>query len=110
MTVGHLPAVMDITCVFFGPLRDVAGDKEVTQTLSAGATVADLVDALDATIETDRDSLHELLLADSGSLQDSVVVTVNKRHVSQLDGPDTPLSDGDTVRLTPSIMGGSHRT
>jgi len=100
---------MHITCVLFGPLRDVAGEKEVTQTLPAGATVADLVDALDATTGTDGDDLHGLLLADSGTLQDSVVVTVNKRHVSQLDGLATPLSDGDTVRLTPSIMGGSRR-
>ncbi len=100
---------MDVTCVFFGPLRDVAGDKEVTQTLPAGATVADLVDALDAATGTDGDDLRGSLLADDGTLQDSVVVTVNKRHVSQLDGLTTPLSDGDTVRLTPSIMGGSRR-
>jgi ThiS family. len=96
---------MDVSCTLFGPLREATGSKEVTVSLDKGATVRDLVEAVDA--ETGAGgAVGDALLTDDGSLPDSHVVTVNKQHARQRDGFDTLLSDGDTVRLTPSIMGG----
>lgn len=93
---------MDVDCVFFGPLRELTETKETTRSVAPGTTVGDLVEALVA----DHEGLDDRLLAGSGEIRDDVNVTVNKRNVRQLDGVSTVLSDGDTVRFSPSIQGG----
>jgi molybdopterin synthase sulfur carrier subunit len=93
---------MEIECVFFGPLQETAGTKTTTRTVEEATTVTELV----AELVTEYDGLEGRLLTEEGALRDSIVCTINKRHISQLDGESTTLSDGDTVRLTTSIQGG----
>lgn len=93
---------MDVDCVFFGPIRETTGTKEATRSLETGVTVREFIERLD----DDYDGLGDRLLTDSGTIPDDINVTVGKRNVRQLDGADTVLSDGDTVRVTTSIQGG----
>lgn len=94
---------MDVECVFFGPVRETVGTKETTRTVAQGTTIADLIETLVA----EYDGLRDVLLTDDGDLRETLVVTVNKQHIRYLDGESTALSDGDTVRITTSVQGGS---
>ena len=93
---------MEIKCVFFGPIQEGADTKTTTQTVGEHTTVIDLVEKL----ITEYASLDEQLLTDDGDIRDNIVVTINKRHIRHLDGEETELSNGDTVRITTSIQGG----
>lgn len=93
---------MEIECVFFGSIRETTGTKTTTMPIEPGTTVAELI----AELTDEYEGLGERLLTDSGDIPDSLVFTVNKRHIRHLNGESTELSDGDTVRITPSIQGG----
>jgi molybdopterin synthase sulfur carrier subunit len=93
---------MEIECVFFGPIQESTGTKTTTWTVEENMTITELLDEL----ISEYDDLEERLLTDGGALRDSLVLTVNKRHIDYLDGTSTELSEGDSVRLTTSIQGG----
>jgi len=90
---------VELECVFFGPLRDVVGQKTVryeTDAETAGELLGDL-----------QESYPELgTLVEDGELAGGIVVTHNHKHLRHRNGLETPLNDGDTVRLTPTIKGG----
>ncbi|QLG48362.1 MoaD/ThiS family protein [Natrinema halophilum] len=97
---------MQLECVFFGPFRDDVGRKTVRYETDA-ETVGDLLVELEMTYPT----LEGRLLADDGSgLAGETVVTKDTKHVTQLDGLETPLAEGNVIRLVPSVYGGSTRT
>jgi molybdopterin synthase sulfur carrier subunit len=94
---------VQIECRFFGPFEDETGTGTDLRETDA-ETVGDLLTEL----ERDYPSLAGRLLTEDGTdTAGSTVVTRNKRHVRQLDGLDTELDDGDVIRLTPSVYGGS---
>ena len=93
---------MQLECVFFGPFREAVGQKTV-QYETASETVGDLLSELEA----DYPVLEGDLLAEDGAeLAGDTVVTVDTRHVTQLEGLETPLEAGTVVRLVPSVYGG----
>ena len=93
---------MQVECRFFGPFRDDTGETTVDLETNA-RTVGDLL----AELERSYPSLAERLLdPDGDGLAGSTVVTRAKRDVRHLDGLDTELSDGDVIRLVPSVYGG----
>jgi molybdopterin synthase sulfur carrier subunit len=111
---------MQIEVSLFGQLREAVGRKTVEREVAEGATVAEVV----AGLVDDYDGLANYLDGVSpgsesetepgagdangnGAFAGKYVVTVNRRHVQQLDGPDTVLSAGDVVRLAPPVYGGS---
>ena len=51
-------------------------------------------------------SLIPLLRDESGALRPRVNIYVNDEHVRFRQGLETPLQEGDTVFVTPIIMGG----
>lgn len=93
---------MQVECTFFGPLRESAGTRTVEQELPGDATVDDLVDRLAA----EFDEFGEQVVDEDGGLSEAVNVTVDGRNVRQLDGEDSPLEDGATVRFAMSVVGG----
>lgn len=94
---------MDVTCVLFGPLRDATGNREVTLSVEKEeATIDDVLEALTG----EYPDMDGQLLNDDGTIQDGIVVTLEKRHVSQLEGATTDVPPGATVRITPSLQGG----
>lgn len=77
---------------------------------ASGATQIDLTattvkEALSA-LEQRYPSLVPLLRDESGALRPRVNIYVNDEHVRYRQGVHTPLQDGDTVYVTPIIMGG----
>lgn len=91
---------MPVECVFFGGFREAVGEKTVRRETDA-ATVGGLLGELRETYP----ALDGQLLADE-ELAGSVAVTVNERHLQQLNGLDTRIADGDVVRITQAIHGG----
>jgi molybdopterin converting factor small subunit len=51
-------------------------------------------------------ALTSFLRDESGALRPRVNIYVNDEHVRHRQGVQTPLQDGDTVLVTPIIMGG----
>jgi adenylyltransferase/sulfurtransferase len=83
------------------PLRHFA-DKQDSVELS-GATVGEVLGSLtDKYVELKR---H--LYSDEGKLRSFVNVYVNEEDIRYLKKDSTPVTDGDTVSIVPSIAGGS---
>ncbi|MFC6614057.1 ubiquitin-like small modifier protein 1 [Halopenitus salinus] len=91
---------MQVECRFFGPFREDVGERSVQLSTDA-ETYGDLL----AELERAHPALEGRIL-DDGSLSGDVSVTRDKRNIRQIDGLETPVEDGDVIRLTPSITGG----
>lgn len=96
---GCKPEVVEIECVFFGPLREAVGQKTVYLDTSAN-TAGDLLAELQASYPDMRE------LVDDGELADGIAVTHNGTHLPHCDGLATALEDGDLIRLTTAVYGG----
>ncbi len=82
------------------PLRPKT-DGEAELTVKA----ATLREAVDSVVEA-HPGLREHLLSKAGELHRFVNYFVNKTNARELDGPDTALSDEDTVLVLPAVAGG----
>ncbi len=67
-----------------------------------GATVGDVLTALDVTYP----GFRERLLDDNGKLRRFVNVFVSDDDVRFLDGLDTAVPAGETVSIVPAVAGG----
>ena len=82
------------------PLRPYASGES---TISLpGETVAEV---LEAVVER-HPELKKHLFGDKGQLRPFVNLFLKEDNVNQLQGLETPLSEGDTVLIIPSIAGG----
>ncbi|GAB7092852.1 hypothetical protein JCM30237_00040 [Halolamina litorea] len=94
---------MQIECKLFGPFRDDAGVEDVGGEYDTGTTVGELLRGLEA----DHPTLEGRIVDESAdTTAGSTVVTINKKNVKHIDGLATELSEGDTVRIVPSVYGG----
>ena len=91
---------MQVECRFYGPFREETGEKRIIHETNA-ETVGELLSDL----STRYPGLDGKLI-ENGEIAGSTVVTHNKKDIRHLDGPATELSDGDVIRLTPSVYGG----
>ena len=82
------------------PLRQYA-DKHDSVELS-GATVGEVLTALTAQYRDLRSQLYN----DAGKLRSFVNVYLNDEDIRYLEKDATPVKDGDTVSIVPSIAGG----
>src|SRR5271154_1768839 len=83
------------------PLRQFAGKKDSVQL--AGNTVGEVLHSL----TSEYSDLRRHLYNDEGKLRSFVNVYVNDEDIRYLSKEATPLKDGDTVSIVPSIAGGS---
>src|SRR5918998_1603602 len=83
------------------PLRPFT-DKQESVELS-GSTVGDLLKQL----TTRFDGLKKHLYTDEGKLRSFVNVYVNDEDIRYLQREQTPVKDGDTVSIIPSVAGGA---
>ena len=95
---------MEIELRFFATVREAVGARTTARTVDSGATVRDVL----AGLETEYPSLDGTLLTD-GAVAGSVTVLRNGRNVANLAGAETPLSDGDSLSVTPPVSGGCGR-
>ncbi len=83
------------------PLRQYAGKQDAVQL--AGKTVGEVLQSL----TSQYGELRRHLYNDEGKLRSFVNVYVNDEDIRYLSKEATPLKDGDTVSIVPSIAGGS---
>jgi sulfur-carrier protein adenylyltransferase/sulfurtransferase len=83
------------------PLRQYADKQDAVE--MPGATVAEVLTALTSKYAELRRHLYN----DEGKLRSFVNVYVNDDDIRYLNKDATPLKDGDTVSIVPSIAGGS---
>ena len=86
---------------FFATYRQIVGGKSVD--LAAPADVLSLLKEL-----SDRwPAFRELILnAEATDVGPDVIIMVNGRHITHLDGVQTALSESDYVAITPLVAGG----
>ena len=83
------------------PLRQFTGQKDSLEL--TGSTVGEIL----TTLTTLHPDLRKNLFTDQGKLRSFVNVYVNDEDIRYLQKDATPVADGDTVSIVPSIAGGS---
>ncbi len=83
------------------PLRQYAGKQDAVQL--SGQTVGEVLQSL----TSQYSDLRRHLYNDEGKLRSFVNVYVNDEDIRYLSKEATPLKDGDTVSIVPSIAGGA---
>src|SRR5215510_11494528 len=83
------------------PLRQYTGKKDTVQV--AGGTVGEALTAL----TTEHQDLRRNLYTDEGKLRSFVNVYLNDEDIRYLSKEATPVKEGDTISIVPSIAGGS---
>ena len=89
-----------IKVLFFANIRDITNEKETE--VSGPSTVKDLLVLLSG--HYGEDIMNEAF--DGDTVSDRVIVLVNGRHIAHTGGPDTRVTEGDTVAIFPIIGGG----
>lgn len=84
------------------PLRQYAEKLDAVEV--AGATVGEALDGLTSRYAELRRHLYN----EEGKLRSFVNVYVNDEDIRYLEKDATPLKDGDTISIVPSIAGGVH--
>ncbi len=92
---------MSVTITIPTALRQFAGGESRIE-VRAG-TAGEAVDQL----TSDYAELRRHLYDDTNKLRSFVNIYVNDEDIRHQSGPDTPLKDGDTLMIVPSIAGGA---
>lgn len=79
-----------------------AGESDVVVVVSEGATLSDVVQALDAGYP----GIAGRVLDDAGQIRRFVNVYVNDDDVRFASGLETPTPDGTKVSIIPAVAGG----
>ena len=92
---------MAITILIPTPLRQFTGGK--SEVLVEGANVTAALNAL--TVEFTEMRKH--LYTEQDALRNFINLYVGDEDIRYLDGPETALTDGETLTIVPSIAGGN---
>jgi len=82
------------------PLRQYAARQDAVEL--GGSTVGEVLSALTSCYQDLRRHLYN----DEGKLRSFVNVYVNDEDIRYLSRDATPVADGDTISIVPSIAGG----
>src|SRR5262244_4081012 len=92
---------MPVTITIPTPLRQfAAGQSEIEVNAS---TAGEALERLTAT----HAELRRHLFNDQNRLRNFVNIYVNDEDIRHIDGPNTPVKEGDTILIVPSIAGGN---
>jgi molybdopterin/thiamine biosynthesis adenylyltransferase/rhodanese-related sulfurtransferase/molybdopterin converting factor small subunit len=86
------------------PLRQYAGKQDAVEL--GGSTVGEVLGAL----TSEHTELRRHLYNDEGKLRSFVNVYLNDEDIRYMQKDATPVKDGDTISIVPSIAGGSVAT
>src|SRR3977135_4235965 len=92
---------MTITITIPTPLRQFAAGQSEIQV--EASTAGEALDQLTTT----HSELRKHLFNDQNALRNFVNVYVNNEDIRHTEGPNTPVKDGDSILIVPSIAGGS---
>jgi MoaD family protein len=91
---------MPVNVMIPTPLRPFVGKKSAIEVKAA--SVGEALRAL----TTEYADLRKHLYTDDGKIRSFVNVYVNDEDIRYLEKENTPLKDGDTISIVPSIAGG----
>jgi len=91
---------MAVTVRIPTPLRKFTNDH--AEVSVDGSAVGEVIDNLEA----QHAGIKEKIADESGAIRRFVNIYVNEEDIRFLDGPATPLKDGDQVTIVPAIAGG----
>jgi adenylyltransferase/sulfurtransferase len=92
---------MPVTITIPTPLRQfAAGQSEIEVEATTAGEALDQLTSVHA-------ELRRHLFSDQNTLRNFVNVYVNDEDIRHTDGPNTPVKEGDTILIVPSIAGGS---
>lgn len=74
---------------------------------SISVTASTVQEAIDQIIEI-YPSLKKNLINDEGKLRNFVNLYIGENDIRHLEGVNTPIADGESLLIVPSIAGGSH--
>lgn len=86
---------------FFATFREAVGTKTIEREYDDGASVGDILAAL----EREFDGLGGQLI-ENGDIRPQINVLRNGREVLHMEGMDTLMEDGDTLSVFPPVAGG----
>ncbi|MEK6333325.1 MAG: molybdopterin-synthase adenylyltransferase MoeB [Acidobacteriota bacterium] len=92
---------MPVTITIPTPLRQFASGQSEIQV--EARTAGEALDQLTST----HAELRRHLFNDQNTLRNFVNVYVNDEDIRHTDGPNTPVKEGDTILIVPSIAGGT---
>jgi molybdopterin/thiamine biosynthesis adenylyltransferase/rhodanese-related sulfurtransferase/molybdopterin converting factor small subunit len=92
---------MPVTIAIPTPLRQFAAGQSEIQV--EAQTAGEALDKLTST----HSELRRHLFNDQNKLRNFVNVYVNDEDIRHVSGPDTPVKEGDTILIVPSIAGGA---
>ena len=92
---------MPVTITIPAPLRQFAGGQ--SQIVVEARTAGEALDSLTST----HTALRRHLFNDQNMLRNFVNVYLNDEDIRHASGPATPVKDGDTLMIVPSIAGGA---
>ena len=92
---------MPVKLIIPTPLRPYADKKESVELKAT--TVGEALDSLTA----QHTQLRRHLYSEDGRLRSFVNVYVNDDDIRYLQKENTPVRDGDTISIVPSIAGGA---
>ena len=90
---------------FVGPLRAVAGSREVSMSLPTETSVIELAGPL--LLQEFGQKAEVLVNPETGKLRGQFRVLLNGKYVDMGDGDQISLQDGDAVSLLPVVGGGT---
>jgi molybdopterin synthase sulfur carrier subunit len=91
---------MSVTVRIPTPLRSLTGGQAEVKV--AAGSVGDLIAALEGQYK----GIQARLCDDQGQLRRFINIYVNEEDIRFLQGPQTPLKEGDQVSIVPAIAGG----
>src|SRR5688500_1109769 len=92
---------MSVTITIPAPLRQFAAGQ--SQIVVDARTAGEALDSLTST----HTALRRHLFNDQNVLRNFVNVYLNDEDIRHASGPATPVKDGDTIMIVPSIAGGA---
>lgn len=91
---------MPVTVLIPTPLRKLTNEQDTVET--SASTISGLIQDLNQQFP----GLGARLTDENGALRRFVNIYVNEEDIRFLKGAETPLADGDSVSIVPSIAGG----
>lgn len=93
---------MELELRFFATFRAAVGQKTIEREFPDGATVGDVLTALEEEFEGLSGELLE-----GEKIRDQLSVLKNGREVLHMEGVDTVMEDGDRLSVFPPVAGGT---
>jgi molybdopterin converting factor small subunit len=95
--------MVDVTVKFVGVLREVFKKKQLTLKFAQSPTTEKIVEKL---AETSPMARRNVLETETGQIHPALLILVNGKEISALDGAKTLVKDGDEVVLISVSHGG----